>query len=96
MSKYLNVKVKATLYTDFYIEVSDDATPENILDLAQRETILPHNYPHVLDDYLKRNFNIHVKGLDSMLKAWDIDDIEYKVDPEDFTDGGDIKVIEGE
>lgn len=98
MSKYINVKVNATLHTDFYIEVSEEATQEEILKLAEQEIILPHRYPFVLDDYLKRNFNLSIRGLDSMLKAWDLCEIGYEVDNNDDPSkyGGNTKSLKRE
>lgn len=76
MCKYVNVIVSTSLSTDFFIEVPDDATEEQIQELAKNEVILPHTYPNVIDKAIKR-MGIQVKGLDSMLKDWNVDEINY-------------------
>lgn len=76
MSKFVNVTVSTSLSTDFFIEVPDDATEEQIQELAKNEVILPHTYPNVIDKAIKR-MGIQVKGLDSMLKDWNVDEINY-------------------
>lgn len=80
MSKYINITVSTSLSTDFFIEVPDDATEESIKELAKKEVILPHKYPEVLDNFLKSRMGIQIGGLDSMLKSWNIDEIEYIID----------------
>lgn len=80
MSKYVNITVSISLSTDFYIEVADDATETQIKELAQKEVVLPHTYPQVLDNFLKTRMGIQVQGMDSMLRAWNIDEIEYIID----------------
>lgn len=89
MSKFVNVTVSTSLSTDFYLEVPDDATEEQIRELAEKEVILPHTYPDVIDRTIKR-MGIQVRGLDSMLRAWNIDEIEYIID------GGNYPTSEGE
>lgn len=90
MSKFVNVTVSTSLSTDFYLEVPDDATEEQIRELAEKQVILPHTYPTVLDNFLKTRMGIKVQGLDSMLKSWNIDEVEYIID------GGDSLTFKGE
>ena len=80
MSKFVNVTVSTSLSTDFYLEVPDDATEEQIKELAKKEVTLPHTYPDVLDKYLKTRMGIEIKGLDGLLKDWNIDEVEYIID----------------
>ena len=80
MSKYINITVSASLSTDFIIEVPDDADEVKIKELAEKEVILPHTYPHVLDNFLKTRMGIQVQGIDGMLKSWNLDEIEYLID----------------
>lgn len=80
MSKYVNVTVSTSLSTDFYIEVPDNATEEQIKQLAEKEVILPHKYPNALDSYLKEKFGIVVQGMDGLFKDWNIDEVEYIID----------------
>lgn len=80
MSKFVNVTVSTSLSTDFYIEVPDDATEEKIKALAEKEVTLPHTYPDVLDSYLRSKMGIEVKGMDSMLRSWNVDEVEYIID----------------
>lgn len=96
MSKYVNVKVSAIVCTDFYIEVPDNASEEEIRELSKQEVVLPHEYPTVIDNAV-RKMGIIVRGLDSMLRAWDVEDINYIVDdPNIFYNGGNLKATEGE
>lgn len=90
MSKFVNVTVSTSLSTDFYLEVPDDATEEQIRELAEKEVILPNNYPSVLDTFLKTRMGIYVGKLDSMLKSWNIDELTYIID------GGNYSTSEGE
>lgn len=80
MSKFVNVTVSTSLSTDFYIEVPDDATEEKIKVLAEKEVTLPHTYPDVLDSYLRSKMGIEVRGMDSMLRSWNVDEVEYIID----------------
>lgn len=80
MSKLVNVTVSASLSTDFFIEVPNDATEEQIRELAEREVILPHTYPSFIDNFLRTHLGIQVGGIDSMLRSWDIDEVEYIID----------------
>lgn len=80
MSKYVNISVSASISTDFIIEVPDDSSEEQIKELAEKEVILPHTYPSVLDKYLNTRLGIKIGGLDSMLKSWNLDEIEYLID----------------
>lgn len=90
MSKFVNITVSTSLSTDFYLEVPDDATEEQIRELAKKEVILPHTYPEVLDEYLRTRLGIEVKGLDGLLRDWNIDEVEYIID------GGNTSVATGE
>lgn len=83
MSKFVNITVSTSLSTDFYLEVPDDATEEQIKEFAEKEVILPHTYPTYIDRFLKTHLGINVGGLDSMLKDWNVDEIEYLIDGED-------------
>lgn len=80
MSKFANVTVSTSLSTDFYLEVPDDATEEQIKELAKKEVTLPHEYPSILDKFLKSRMGIQIQGLDSMLRSWNVDEIEYIVE----------------
>ena len=80
MSKFVNITVSASLSTDFYIEVSDDATEEQIKELAQKEVILPNKYPQVLDNHLKTRMGISITGIDTLLKSWNVDEVEYIIE----------------
>lgn len=90
MSKYVNVTVCTSLSTDFILEVPDDADEAQIKSMAEKEVILPHTYPNVLDSYLRTRLGIEVRGLDSMLRGWSIDELEYIID------GGNNTTSEGE
>lgn len=79
MSKYVNITVSTSLSTDFFIEVADDATEEQIRELAKKEVVLPHTYPTVLDNMLKR-MGIKIQGVDSMLKSWNVDELTYIIE----------------
>lgn len=84
MNKFVRITVSASLSTDFYLEVPEDATEVDIRRLAEQEVTLPHHYPDVVDKALQK-IGIKVDGLDSMLRDWNIDETEYLID-EDFTD----------
>lgn len=77
MSKFVNITVSASISTDFYLEVEDNATEDQIKELAKKEVILPHTYPQYIDNFLKTTLGIKVGNLDTMLKSWNIDETEY-------------------
>ena len=77
MSKLINIVVSASISTDFYLEVADNATEDQIKELAKKEIILPHTYPQYIDNFLKTKLGIRVGNLDTMLKSWNIDETEY-------------------
>ena len=77
MSKFVNVIVSTSLSTDFFVEVPDEATEEEIREIAEKEIVLPHTYPHVIDNILKTRMGINIQGLDSMLKDWNVDETEF-------------------
>ena len=77
MSKFVNITVSASISTDFYLEVEDNATEDQIKELAKKEVILPHTYPQYIDNFLKTKLGIRVENLDTMLKSWNIDETEY-------------------
>lgn len=82
MSKYVNITVSTSLSTDFFIEVPDNATEETIKELAKKEVILPNNYPNVIDNFLRTRMGIQIQGFDSMLRSWDVDELEYIINDE--------------
>ena len=77
MSKLVNIVVGASISTDFCLEVEDNATEDQIKELAKKEIILPHTYPQYIDNFLKTKLGIRVGNLDTMLKSWNIDETEY-------------------
>lgn len=80
MNKFVNITVSTSISTDFYLEVPENSSEEKIKELAQKEVILPHNYPNYINNFLLKNFGIKVNGIDSMLKSWNIDELTYIVD----------------
>ena len=80
MSKMVHIDVSTSLSTDFYIEVPDDADEVKIKELAEKEVIRPHTYPSYIDNFLKKHFNIQIQGIDSMLKSWVLDELNYLID----------------
>lgn len=80
MSKYVSVIVSTSLSTDFIIEVPDTADESKIRELAEKEVILPHTYPIYINNFLKSRMGINIQGIDSMLKSWNIDELEYIID----------------
>lgn len=77
MSKYVNVTVSTCLSTDFYLEVPDDATEEQIKELAMKEVVLPHKYPEEVDKILNSSLGIRLRRSDSMFRDWNVDETEY-------------------
>ena len=76
MSKYVNIKVETILTNDFYLQVDDSASKEEIEKLAIKEVKLPHTYPNIIDNFLKQR-GINIQGIDSMLKDWNIKETKY-------------------
>ena len=90
MSKFVHIDVSASISTDFELEVPDNADEAKIRELAEKEVILPHTYPTYLDNFLKTRMGIQVHGMDSMLKSWILDELNYLID------GGNSQLIERE
>ena len=88
MSKFVHIDISASISTDFELEVPDNADEAKIRELAEKEVILPHNYPTYLDNFLKTRMGIQVRGIDSMLKSWILDELNYLID------GGNYEVSE--
>ena len=78
MHKFVKVTVSASLSTDFYIEVSEDADEVAIREAAAKEVIIPTDYPKFVTNLLKTNFNINVP-LDSIAASWNLDEFEIIV-----------------
>lgn len=89
MSKYVNIIARTHLSTDFYLEVPEEASEEEIGQLVRQQIVMPHTYHRIVDRMLQK-MGISVKGLDSMLRAWELDKLEYSID------GGNPKIIECE
>ena len=61
MNKLVKVAVSASLSTDFYIEVPEEATKDEIKEVASKEIIIPTDYPKYLHSFLEQHFNIPYK-----------------------------------
>lgn len=79
MTKFVNVTASVTLSTEFIIEVPEDATEEKVKELAEKQIVLPNDYPNAVTKILKET-GIQISGLDSMFKSWNVDDIAYIYD----------------
>ena len=88
MSKFVHIDVSASISTDFELEVPDNADEAKIRELAEKEVILPHNYPQYLYENILSRMGIRIH--DSMLKSWILDELNYLID------GGNYTAIEGE
>jgi hypothetical protein len=77
MSKFVNITVSTNLSTDFYIEVPDNASNDDIKKLAEKEIIFPNKYPEFIDKMLKDKCGININIKDSLLKNWNIINTEY-------------------
>ena len=75
MSKYVNITVSTSLSTDFILEVPDDATKEEIKALAEKEVMLPIEYPKLVDSYILSRYNIKVQGINAP-RTWNVDELE--------------------
>lgn len=78
--KFVNITVSTSLSTDFFIEVDENATEEQIREQAIKEIKLPSDYPKEIENFLKSRMGITVQGLDSMYKNWNVDEVEYIID----------------
>ena len=79
MSKFVNVTVSTSLSTDFYLEVPDNATKEQIKALAEKEVMLPTEYPKLVDSYILSRYNIKVQGINAP-RTWNVDELEIIVE----------------
>ena len=83
MSKYVKIDVSTIVSTDFYIEVPDEASNSEIIELAKKEITLPIHYPHYIDNFLQQR-GIIVQGIDSMLKSWIAEELKFLIDGEKY------------
>ena len=83
--KYVHIDVSTLVSTDFYLEVDENASDEEIIAMAKKEITLPHLYPYYLDGYLQNTFNLKVQGIDSMLRSWISDKLNYLIDGRNIT-----------
>jgi ATP phosphoribosyltransferase len=79
MSKFINVEVTAKVSTEFMLEVDDEATDEEIQELAKKEVTIPTEYPSYINKLLTNKLGINIEGIDSLLKGWNTDEIKYKI-----------------
>lgn len=79
MSKYVKIDVSTKVSTEFYIEVADETTDDQIIELAKKEITLPIYYPHYIDNFLQQR-GIIVQGIDSMLKSWIAEELKFLID----------------
>lgn len=75
--KMINITINANLTTDFYIEVPDDFSDEEIKKLAAEQTVFPHNFPNYLTNLLRSKMGVNINGIDSMFNSWNLDKVEY-------------------
>lgn len=79
MPKNVNIKITTTLSTDFYIEVPDDISEEDIKKSAAEQTVFPHNFPQYIINLLKTRMGLNISGIDSMFNAWELDNVQYMI-----------------
>jgi hypothetical protein len=61
------------------LEVDDEATDEEIQELAKKEVTIPTEYPSYINKLLINKLGINIEGIDSLLKDWNTDEIKYKI-----------------
>lgn len=76
-TKFVNVTVSTTLSKSIYIEIPENATEEEIRELAEKEVFTPQKVLERIAGIL-RQFNISLTGL--QLEDWIVDDLEYIID----------------
>jgi hypothetical protein len=80
MSKFINIEVSAKISTDFILEVDDEATDEEIQELAKKEITIPTDYPSYINKFLTERLGINVSGIDGLLKDWNTNELNIKYD----------------
>ena len=70
------IKVTVTMERTLYIDVPENATQEEILELADKEIILPTNALSMADHAL-RNMHINIPNLD--LKDWEVGTVNKEI-----------------
>ena len=70
------VKAKVAMERTLYVDLPDDATEAEVLEVANKEIILPTNALYTASQALK-NLHINIPNLD--LKDWNITDIKYEI-----------------
>lgn len=84
MSKYVNIIASTNLSTEFYLEVSEGLSDEEIRELAKNKLAYPQDYPRIVDNMLKK-LGISIGALDSLMRAWDMNSIEINIIDNDGT-----------
>lgn len=70
------IKTKVTMERTLYVDLPDDATEEEVLEMANKEIILPTNALYTASQAL-RNLHVNVPHLD--LADWNTTDINYEI-----------------
>ena len=80
LTNYVEVTASITMSKSLYIEVPEGATKEDVLELARKEFIPPHQGINYLENILTQ-VGVRVEDIDD-IKNWDVDEFEYVTDYE--------------
>lgn len=70
------IKVKVTMERILYVDLPDDATEAEVLEVANKEVILPTNALYTASQAL-RNLHVNIPHLD--LADWNTKNVKYEV-----------------
>lgn len=70
------IKAKVTMERTLYLDLPDDAAEAEVLEMANKEVILPTNALYTASQAL-RNLHVNIPHLD--LTDWKTSDIKYEV-----------------
>ena len=70
------IKAKVTMERTLYVDLPDDATETEVLEVANKEIILPTNALYTASQAL-RNFHVNISHLD--LTDWNTTSVNYEI-----------------
>lgn len=70
------IKTKVTMERTLYVDLPDDATEAEVLEVANKEIILPTNALCTASQTLK-NLHVNIPNLD--LTDWNTTDVNYEI-----------------
>lgn len=79
-NKLIGITASVLMERTLYIEVPEESTEDQIIEIARKEILLPHNALYSANNAL-RSVGLKLHGLD--LDDWEVKDSEYHINAGD-------------